>query len=89
MTYYLALVEHGSMFGLVFPDCPGAVAQAEAFHQVMEDGAEVLRGWMAGRVSDGLAPPVPRGLAELQADEAPAEDFAANPVVASVPLLID
>jgi predicted RNase H-like HicB family nuclease len=89
MTYYLALIEHGKTFGLVFPDCPGCVAQADTFDEVMENGVEALREWMADRVSDGFTPPAPRGITELRADASLADDFAADPVVASVPLLLD
>lgn len=89
MTRYLALVEHGRAFGIVFPDCPGCVAMAEGFDEVIENGVAALREWMADRVAAGLAPPAPRGIAELRADPALAEDFAADPVVASVPLLLD
>lgn len=89
MTYYLALIEHGGAFGLVVPDCPGCVAQADSFEDVMESGVEALREWMADRVSAGFAPPPPRSIVELRADPSLAEDFAADPVVASVPLLLD
>ena len=89
MTHYLALVEHGNSFGLVFPDCPGCTAMAETFDEVVENGVEALREWMTDRVAAGAAPPVPRGIAELRADPSLADDFAADPVVSSVPLLLD
>ncbi len=89
MTHYLALVEHGKLFGLVVPDCPGCTAMADKFDEVVENGVEALREWMTDRVAAGEAPPVPRGVAELRADPSLAEDFAADPVVASLPLLLD
>lgn len=55
----------------------------------MVAGVEALREWMATRVSDGYAPPPPRGIAQLRADPSLADDFAAAPVIASVPLLLD
>ena len=89
MTHYLALVDRGKLFGLVFPDCPGCTAMAETFDEVVENGVEALREWMTDRVAAGATPPVPRGVAELRADPSLADDFAADPVVASVPLLLD
>ena len=89
MTHYLALVEQGKLFGLVFPDCPGCTAMAETFDEVVENGVEALREWMTDWVAAGAAPPVPRGVAELRADPGVTDDLAADPVVASVPLLLD
>ena len=89
MTHYLALVEMGKLFGLIFPDCPGCTAMAETFDEVVENGVAALREWMTDRVAAGATPPVPRGVAELRADPSLADDFAADPVVASVPLLLD
>ena len=43
MTHYLALVEHGKLFGLVVPDCPGCTAMADKFDEVVENGVEALR----------------------------------------------
>ena len=62
---------------------------AETFDEVVENGVEALREWMTDRVAAGATPPVPRGVAELRADPSLADDFAADPVVASVPLLLD
>ena len=55
----------------------------------MQDGIEALREWMADRIASGVTPPVPRGIAGLRADPSLADDFAADRLVASVPLLLD
>lgn len=62
---------------------------AQTFDDVVENGVEALREWMTDRVAAGFVPPVPRGIAELRADPSLADDFAADPVVSSVPLLLD
>ena len=60
MTQHLAPVEHGKLFGLVFPDCPGCTAMTETFDEVLENGVEALREWLTHRIAAGAAPPVPR-----------------------------
>ena len=90
MAHYLALVEvGGTAFGVVIPDCPGCTAMALTFDEAIQNAVEALREWMADRVSDGFEPPVSSSIAALRNDPSLAEDFATDPVVVGVPLLLD
>ena len=90
MPHYLALVEKTeTLYGLVFPDCPGCTAMGETFGDVFQNGVEVLREWMTDRVGDGFSPPQPRDATALRCDPTLTEDFASGAIIAIVPLLLD
>ena len=90
MSHYIALIDEAEgAYGVVFPDCPGCTAMGNSVEDALENATEALREWMADRVTDGLAPPGVRSLQALRQDDSLAEDFAAGPVIASVPLLLD
>lgn len=90
MSHYLALIEETeTLYGLVFPDCPGCTAMGETFDEVFQNGVEALREWMTDRITDGFAPPRPRDATALRCDSTLTEDFASGAVIATVPLLLD
>ena len=90
MPHYMALIDEGEgTYGVVIPDCPGCTAMGNSVEDALENATEALREWTAARVADGLAPPEARSLRALRHDTSLAEDFAAGPVIASLPLLLD
>lgn len=65
---YALVHEEGGVFGISFPDFPGAVSTGRSEEEVIRKGAEALTFHAAGMIEDGDAMPVLRSLAELRKD---------------------
>jgi predicted RNase H-like HicB family nuclease len=75
--------EEDGVFGISFPDFPGAVSTGRSEEEVIRKGSEVLSFHVAGMIEDGDALPVLRSLAELKADRA-FRDAARGAVIALI-----
>ncbi|MCJ2132621.1 type II toxin-antitoxin system HicB family antitoxin [Methylobacterium sp. J-026] len=64
-----------SEWGVTFPDVPGCVSAGTSFEVAAESAREALSGHLAMLITDGLAPPPARTLAELRADPSVAEEL--------------
>ena len=67
-TAYALIHEEDGVFGVSFPDFPGAVATARTAEDALRKGSELLTFHLAGMAEDGDELPVVRTLAELRAD---------------------
>jgi predicted RNase H-like HicB family nuclease len=76
--------EEGGVFGISFPDFPGAVSTGRGEEEAIRKGAEVLTFHVAGMVEDGDPLPMLRSLAELKRDRT-FRTAAKDAVVALVP----
>jgi predicted RNase H-like HicB family nuclease len=76
--------EEGGVFGISFPDFPGAVSTGRSEEEAIRKGAEVLTFHVAGMVEDGDPLPMLRSLAELKRDRT-FRTAAKDAVVALVP----
>lgn len=65
---YALIHEENGVFGISFPDFPGAVSTDRTPDDVIRKGSEVLTFHVAGMVEDGDPIPILRSLAELKAD---------------------
>jgi predicted RNase H-like HicB family nuclease len=65
---YALVHEEDGVFGISFPDFPGAVSTGRSEEEVIRKGAEALTFHVAGMIEDGDAMPVLRSLAELRKD---------------------
>lgn len=91
MKHYVAIIEkeEGTLFGVHFPDCPGCVTAAETADSAVRRAAEALRLWADVGQAAGVAPPEPRPLQQLLADEGVAASIGRGGVPFLVPLLVD
>jgi predicted RNase H-like HicB family nuclease len=67
VTYALIHEENG-VFGISFPDFPGAVSTGRSEEEVIRKGTEILTFHVAGMIEDGDAMPVLHTLTELKKD---------------------
>lgn len=65
---YALIHEEGGVFGVSFPDFPGAVTTSRHADDVLRKATELLTFHVAGMVEDADALPALRSLDELQAD---------------------
>jgi predicted RNase H-like HicB family nuclease len=66
MNRYLAILDEADgMYGVVFPDAPGAVAMGETTEEAIDNAGEALSEWMADWVADGNKVPEPRSYAAI------------------------
>lgn len=85
MPIAYALIHHeDGVYGISFPDYPGAVSTGTTPEEAIRKGSEILSFHVAGMDEDGDRFPILRSLEELQADPDFAED-AKGAVVALVP----
>jgi predicted RNase H-like HicB family nuclease len=84
---YALIHEEDGLFGISFPDFPGAVAAARSADEAIRKGSAVLGFHVAGMAADGDPLPVLRTLAELRADRAFRED-AGEALLALVPFAL-
>jgi predicted RNase H-like HicB family nuclease len=90
LTQFVAFVDEADgAFGVAIPDAPGCTAMGESVDEAIANAALALREWMADRVAGGLEPPPARSVAALRSDPSLAEEFAEEPVLSLVPLLLD
>jgi predicted RNase H-like HicB family nuclease len=86
----VALIDEADgLFGVGFPDAPGCTAMGDTVDAAIENAALALREWIADRINDGLEPPLPRSVAALRSDPRLLNDFAEEPVLSFVPLLLE
>lgn len=81
---YALIHEEDGAFGASFPDFPGVVTSAKSADDAIRKASEALSFHVAGMVEDGDPLPMPRCLAELQAD-ADFREAARGAVVAIIP----
>lgn len=76
------------MYGVIFPDAPGATAMAETPEEAIDAAGEALSEWMVDWVADGNEAPTPRSyVAILKSDEFP--QLGKGGVIATIPLVLD
>ena len=82
---FIALVhkDHGTSYGVSFPDVPGCISAGDTFQEAMDNAAEALAGHLAAMEADGDPLPKARSLEELRADAGFIED-SGDAVVAFV-----
>lgn len=70
MTAYIALIrkEHGSDYGVDFPDFPGCVTAGRSLDEARRMAAEALALHVEGMAEDGEALPDPASLDTVMAD---------------------
>lgn len=81
---YALIHEEGGVFGVSFPDIPGAVSMGCSEEDVIRKGSEALTFHVAGMVEEGEPLPRQRSLAELKLDPT-FREAVADAVVALVP----
>jgi predicted RNase H-like HicB family nuclease len=91
MTLYVAILEkeHGSLWGVWFPDCPGCVTAAESMQAAVAQAVAALRLWAEGAAAEGDALPEPRSLDALREDPDVREALQRGDAAIVVPLLQD
>jgi len=82
---FIALVhkDHGTSYGVSFPDVPGCISAGDTFEEAMDNAAEALAGHLSAMEADGDPLPKARSLEELRADAGIVEE-SGEPVVAFV-----
>ena len=81
---YALIHEENGVFGISFPDFPGAVSAGDTAEEAIRRGSALLSFHVAGMLEAGEALPRLRGLAELKADPDFIED-SEGAVMAYVP----
>lgn len=86
---YLALVEFDQAgYSVVVPDLPGAGTSGDTLGEALERAEDNLAAHIDGLLREKLGIPEPRSLEILKADSDLAEDWATDPIVALVPVLL-
>ncbi|MFG1393709.1 type II toxin-antitoxin system HicB family antitoxin [Xanthobacter agilis] len=68
MAYVVGIIhEEGGVFGISFPDFPGAVSTGDGFEDAIAKGAQVLAFHVAGMIEDKDSIPEPRPLRAILA----------------------
>jgi predicted RNase H-like HicB family nuclease len=83
VAYIATIHEENGVLGVSFPDFPGCVTTATDMRSAMERAAQVLVFHVEGMIEDGEAPPEPRTVERLRADE---PDWMEGAVLALVPV---
>lgn len=65
---YALIHEENGVFGISFPDFPGAISTGRSEEEAIRKGTEALNFHVAGMVEDGDTVPMLRGLSELKKD---------------------
>jgi predicted RNase H-like HicB family nuclease len=66
---YALIHEEDGVFGISFPDFPGAISTGRTEEEAIRKGVEALTFHVAGMVEDNDPLPMQRSLAELKADK--------------------
>jgi predicted RNase H-like HicB family nuclease len=86
---YLVLVERDSAgFSVIIPDFPGAGTSGDSVEEALERAEVNLAAHIDGLIDEKLAIPEARLLDALKADPELADDWATNPIVAAVPVIL-
>ncbi len=86
---YLALVERDEAeYVVVFPDFPGAGTSGHTLEEALERAEDNLAAHVEGLQQEKLDIPSPRTLEVLKADGGLAEDWAVDPIVAVVTVML-
>ncbi|MDX7952672.1 type II toxin-antitoxin system HicB family antitoxin [Lichenihabitans sp. Uapishka_5] len=90
MARYIAILDiDDEAVGAEIPDCPGCTAMGRDEDEAVQAITEALREWMADRIADGVAPPVPRSIKMLDRAGFLSGTPGSPAVFASIPLLLD
>jgi predicted RNase H-like HicB family nuclease len=87
---YIAFIhkEHGSCYGVSFPDFPGCASAGDSLDEAVANGVEALSGHVRAMEADGDLIPEPRTLEEIMADDTLVEDRE-GAILIAVPLVRD
>ena len=86
---YLVLVERDEAgYSAVIPDFPGAGSSGNTLEEALERTEDNLAAHVEGRLREKLEIPPPRPLEILKLDSDLALDWAADPIVAAVPVML-
>lgn len=86
---YLVLVERDEAgYSAVIPDFPGAGSSGNTLEEALERTEDNLAAHVEGRLREKLEIPSPRSLEILKLDSDLALDWAADPIVAAVPVML-
>lgn len=84
MAYAIGIIhEEKGVFGISFPDFPGAVSSGASLDEAAAKGAQMLAFHLEGMAEDGEAMPHLRSLAELRTAE---PDWLVGGVAVAVPV---
>lgn len=86
---YLVLVERDEAgFSVVFPDFPGAGTSGDTLGEALARAEDHIAVHVDALLQEGLGVPEPRSIEEIKADSEFAEDWATDPIVAVVPVVL-
>lgn len=86
---YLVLVERDEAgYSVVFPDFPGAGTSGDTFEEALARAEDHIAVHVDGLLQDRVEIPEPRAIEALRADSELADDWAADPIVAAVPVVL-
>ena len=86
---YLVLVERDEAgYSALIPDFPGAGSSGNTLEEALQRTEDNLAAHVEGRLREKLEIPPPRSLETLKLDSDLALDWAADPIVAAVPVML-
>jgi predicted RNase H-like HicB family nuclease len=89
MARYLALVERDDAgYSVIIPDFPGAGTSGDTLEEALARAEDNLAVHVDGLMQEKMEAPEPRTLDILKADADLAEDWATDPVIAVVPVML-
>ncbi len=84
MAYAVGIIhEEEGVFGISFPDFPGAISTGESIEEAVSKGAQMLAFHVDGMVEDKEDLPALRSFAQIKAEEA---EWAEGGVAVAVPV---
>lgn len=89
MNRYLAILDEADgMYGVIFPDAPGATAMGATPEEAIDNAGEALSEWLADWLADGNKAPEPRSYkAILKSGEFP--QLGQGGMVATIPAVLE
>ncbi len=86
MTSYVGILDgSGDVWGVRFPDCPGAYGAGKTADLAMANAARGLATWAEATIKDGATLPIARSLEEIIA----AGEIERGEAAVLIPLLLD
>ncbi|AKR54388.1 DNA-binding protein, CopG family [Devosia sp. H5989] len=87
---YVAFIhkDPDSVFGVSFPDLPGAISAGDTLDEATRNAVEALALHVRGLEADGDAVPQPRTVDDIVADPSLQQDRA-DAIIAAIPLVRD